>query len=108
MSALQATRETKSFKVVAVSSNCNSFGLRQHVLVAKDGEAYTGCITEQFAKKQGDVLEVPLNPKTFQLEFAPLGIELPNKLPRAPRGVVDQVWPSASALKTRRVSGEPL
>lgn len=30
----------KEFKVVAVSENTNSFGLRQMIVVARDGETY--------------------------------------------------------------------
>jgi hypothetical protein len=33
----------KEFKVVAVSENNNSFGLRQMIVVARDGETYKVC-----------------------------------------------------------------
>ncbi len=34
---------TKLFKVLARSSNANSFGLRKHIIVSKDGEAFSFC-----------------------------------------------------------------
>lgn len=54
----------KRFRVAAISSNANSFGLNRFVFVARDGEAWVGHKARQYAPcKQGQVvvLEAPVN-----------------------------------------------
>ena len=83
--------ESKQFKVASVSSNLNSFGLRGHVLVAEDGEAWQVGITAQFAKKQGEEVKVHYG-DGGQLDWAWFGAEIPERLPDAPRNVVNEIW----------------
>ena len=83
--------ESKKFKVASVSDNANSFGLRGHVLIAEDGEAWEVGITGQFAQKKGDVVRINLD-RNDELDWAFFGAELPRKLPNAPRNVVNEVW----------------
>lgn len=82
---------TKAFKVAAVSDNRNSFGLRQIVLLAKDGEAWKCCVGGTNERKMGDVIELPYN---TQPTFATLtwSAEIPERMTNAPQMIVDQVW----------------
>jgi len=82
----------KEFKVAAVSTNRNSFGLRGVVLVAEDGQAYEVGANDLHLPQQGEVLEVPTKPG-LGLDWGKLGFEIPRKLdPRATPEVVRQVW----------------
>jgi len=45
------------FKVVAVSTNTNSFGLRQMIMVSKDGHTYTACFNYLNVKDRGDTIK---------------------------------------------------
>lgn len=80
----------KSFKVAAVSSNRNSFGLRSMVVVAPDGEAYRVCSNGVNVKREGDVLRVERQDGGWN--FSALGYEVPEKLPNAPSEVVKERW----------------
>ena len=51
---------TEKFKVVAVSSNTNSFGLYQCVMVSKSGKGYKACASYLSIPKQGDILLIKL------------------------------------------------
>lgn len=88
---MDANIETKSFKVASVSDNANGFGLRGHVLVAEDGEAWEVGITGQFARKQGETVRLNLD-REGQPDWAFFGAEIPRKLPNAPRNVVNEIW----------------
>ena len=79
----------KPFKVAAVSSNRNSFGLRSMVVVASDGEAYRVLSNDLHIKQEGDVLLV--EQRDGRWNFAALGYEVPEKLPTAPPDVVKQL-----------------
>lgn len=74
----------KIFKVVAVSSNTNSFGLRGCVLCAKDRTCYEVC--RSFGPwngpdwRVGDVLNIALN-DSGEPQFE--GCEIPRLLPPA-------------------------
>jgi len=46
----------QDFKVVMVSDNTNSFGLRQMVLVARSGEVYKTCASSLNVKTVGEIL----------------------------------------------------
>lgn len=82
----------KKFKVAAISSNRNSFGLTGVVLVAKDGQAFEVGSNDLHLPKEGDVLEVPTK-AGIGLDWAKLGYEIPRALdPPAPPEVVEQVW----------------
>lgn len=79
----------KSFKVVAVSLNANSFGLHSVVFMARDGTAVEGLRTRQFKPKEGDVLSLGPNPLD---DLTSRGYECPRSLPKAPKNVVQEVW----------------
>lgn len=83
--------EFKTFKVAAVSSNRNSFGLAGLVLIAQDGEAWQVGASQHHIKAQGDVVQVPVVGKQ-DCNFAVLGFEIPERLPRPPAEVVAEVW----------------
>jgi len=87
---------TKEFKVVAVSSNTNSFGLRGVVLVAKDGEAWQGGVSHLYVPKQGDIIRLIFREKSQgELEAYPqfpFNCEIPERLPDAPAEVVKEAF----------------
>jgi hypothetical protein len=79
---------TKSFKVVALSENTNSFGLR---------EAYTACKNPQFMPEHGATVEVPFildkdGEITDKVCFSSLGFEIPEKQRTAPPELVDEMF----------------
>ncbi len=51
---------TKPFKVVVRSKNTNSFGLRQHMLVSKDGDTWKVLWNHLNEKEIGAIVQVPL------------------------------------------------
>jgi hypothetical protein len=85
------------FKVIAVSSNANSFGLKQCVLVARNGLAYTVCANSLNIPKKGDTVTIPYQMGANGLEdatlnFAAKSFEIPERIVDAPQGVIDEVW----------------
>ena len=92
----------KEFKVVAVSSNHNSFGLTGVVLVARDGQSYEVASNDLHLPQQGDVLGVPTKPGVG-FDWGRFGFEIPRELhPPAPPEVVRQVW--GHTLEAHRAS----
>lgn len=83
--------ESKQFKVSALSSNLNSFGLRNHILIAEDGEAWQAAASELNVRKQGEIIKLHLDLNDVP-DFAYAGFEIPSRLPNAPRNVVNEVW----------------
>ena len=83
------------FKVAAVSSNRNSFGLKGVVLIARGGRAFQVGASDLHVPKVGDVITIPfieLEGKPV-LNFAALCFEIPEELnPPAPPSVVKEVW----------------
>jgi hypothetical protein len=84
-------QRAKRFKVAAVSSNSNSFGLTGMVLVARDGTAYQVGASDLHLRRKGSVIAVPITGRRC-LNFAQLGFEIPERLPQAPSAVVAEVW----------------
>jgi len=87
------------FKVIAITSNTNSFGLRQCVLVAKNGLAYKACANSINMPKQGSVITIPyqggsgdIGDAPITLSFAHKGFEIPERIEDAPREVIDEFW----------------
>ena len=81
------------FAVAAVSQNTNSFGLRQHVLVAQSGEAWTLCLNYLETKSQGDRLfgvARLLEDGRVKVHFNQG--EIPERLPDAPAALVNSIW----------------
>ncbi len=83
---------SKEFKVAAVAQNPNEFGLRGHVVVAKDGEAWAFGARPVREKRRGSVIAVPL--LAGQPAFWKLGLECVEPCTSAPSGIVDLVWQS--------------
>jgi len=87
----------KLFLVASVSSNCNSFGLRGMILMARDGETWQVGANSLNVKEKGDALAVPMTPaKMFTYDgdlanWSGFGFEIPRRLPDAPSNVVEEV-----------------
>ena len=79
------------FRVAAVSDNQNAFGLKQCVLVAKDGLAFKACKSAMFAPEKGETVRV-LQSKGEVLSFAQCSFEIPERIKDAPQEVVDEIW----------------
>ena len=77
-------KDWKGFKVAAVSDNTNSFGLKQMILVAKDGEVYKTCASFLYLKNVGDILT--MKDGMFK------GCELTEKSNIAPKEIINEVW----------------
>ncbi len=78
--------EGKLFKVVAVSSNTNSFGLHGVIMIAQDGEAWKAAHGQLQLPKQGDTLRI--DPTAWGAS----GFEIPEKLPQPPAEVIAEAW----------------
>lgn len=89
----------KEFKVVSLSKNLNSFGLRGMILMAQDGEAWQVAANDLNVKKHGEIVRVP----SFggSVSFSHLGYEIPERLTDAPPNVVKEVWESKPKKKRR-------
>lgn len=85
---------TKEFKVVAKSSNTNSFGLYQMVLVAKDGEAYKTHASMYNAKEQGETVnqKVVFDTEGNLVSSYFVGHEMTSKIADAPQEVIEQYF----------------
>ena len=93
--ALKPETMVLEFKVVAVSENTNSFGLRQMYMIGRKGEAYKGCFNYLNVKKEGEVINaiVRLDMETGEIKEAEfVGGELVERLPDAPEMVVKEAW----------------
>lgn len=87
---------SNKFKVCAVSSNTNSFGLYQFVIIARNGEAYKAHASYYNVPKKGDELFVPIitdkEGNVVGHNLSKLGYEMPSKLDKAPKEVVNECW----------------
>lgn len=87
-----------AFIAAAVSSNVNSFGLYQIVLIANDGTAFTACANSVNVPERGATVEVPLTLTEVDgnikkdYNFSALGYEIPEQIENAPVEVVAEVW----------------
>lgn len=85
---------TDTFKVAAVTNNRNSFGLRGAVLLTRKGVAYQVGFNDHDPLAVGQVVKVKR--KDFgdgiAHDWRPWGVEIPERLPDAPPGVVQEVW----------------
>lgn len=89
-------QDPRPFKVAAVSSNTNSFGLYQHVLVHESGEAWTACASQLNRKAKGSTIQLATN------NFAKHGFEIPNRLPEAPENVLAELFVQGSPAEQLR------
>lgn len=83
--------ETKTFRVAAVTSNANSFGLKQMVLLAQDGTAYKVCANSLHLKQKGEDITVQFDEAEGDYNFTSLGFEIPEEMPKAPKHIMDAV-----------------
>lgn len=81
-------KKIKAFKVAAISTNTNSFGLHNVVLVAKDGEAWQVKASGFNVPKQGQIFQF----EQTVGELIAQGWELPEKISNAPASVLAEVW----------------
>ncbi len=74
-----------SLKVAAVSENTNSFGLRQMVLLKRDGTTFTACANSLNLLDEGTVIS--------EKSLYSRGFELIHELPTlAPASIVTRIW----------------
>lgn len=93
-------QETIEFKVTAVASNTNSFGLYQMVLVSRDGEAFTACKSDP--PPRGAIVSIPVGADGMITSSTAFHFEIPQKIYNAPQAVVDELWanePTTSCQK---------
>lgn len=86
-------RVPKEFIVVTQSQNTNSFGLRQHVLLARDGEGHKLCLNYLHARPVGSVLTatvVTFDTGETRTDFAQG--ELPQRLRTVETALAQRVW----------------
>lgn len=89
----EVPKGTKLFKLAAISSNTNSFGLSGHVIVALDGEAWEfgRARYDDSAWQVGTILELTTK-NTVASALSNLSCEIPHQKDRAPAKVVSEVW----------------
>lgn len=97
---VNAENNTKEFCVAAISDNANSFGLRGHVLVARDGEAMQ--VGRSISSSAGqllvsDVVRLGRLNKAGGYDIAGAGFELADTLKPCPAKVVAEIWKAAEA-----------
>ena len=85
------------FKVVAVSVNTNTFGLRGVVLLARDGTIYQVGASHLHVPQQGQVINVP--GEADNLNWGHVGYEIPERLADAPPAVIAEVWGGGDTRK---------
>lgn len=82
----------KPFKVVTVSSNTNSFGLRGMVLMAEDGEAWEVGVSNIYEKSKNATIYLPVVDGKTEVPCGHFQCEIPRQLPKAPKNVIQEVW----------------
>lgn len=83
--------KTKSFRIAAVSSNANSFGLRQCIMMPRTGKAWKvlKSICQPWTK--GQDIKVPI--VKDQLQWARVGVECPEEIDLLPpKTLVKEVY----------------
>lgn len=88
------------FKVAAVSSNTNSFGLYQMFLVSLGGLVFTACKSDP--PQKGAVISIPLAVDGLITSSAAFHFEIPHKLEKAPQAVVDELWATEPTTRTHQ------
>jgi len=85
-----ARRAKTVFRLVAISSNTNSFGLNNFVFMARTGEAWAGMKSAQYARQKVG------NEFSFNHDRArglgSMGFECPGQLPNAPAHVIEEIF----------------
>jgi hypothetical protein len=86
---------TEQFKVIAISSNTNSFGLKQMVLVAKSGIGYKVHTSYFNLPELNSIVNVPVDTIDGYVTgytFAALGYEIPERMEDAPKEVIAEIF----------------
>ena len=88
------TTLTKEFKVGAVSVNSNSFGLKQMIMVAKDGTAFKACFNYLNVKKEKETINasIILNEDGKVISTSFVGGELIEQISDAPKEIIEELW----------------
>lgn len=81
---------TRAYRVAAVSTNTNSFGLRGIVVVSRTGEAWQLGGNDLHKPRVGDELSPEVGNGVPR--WGKLGFEIPERLPDAPMDVISVVW----------------
>lgn len=92
--ARNSARRTRDYKVVSVSSNTNSFGLRGVVLMSRQGDAWEIGASSHGSRavpSQGSIVSVPVDHSGLP-DFSAKGWEIPRRLGKPPAKVVRAVW----------------
>jgi hypothetical protein len=84
----------EEFKVVATSSNMNSFGLYGVVIMARTGEAFEIACNSLNKPDKGEMLQVTLTDSGNLNNIKGINYEIPKKLDKAPKDVVKEVFAS--------------
>ena len=95
MENLKIKEMSKPFKVAAKSSNTNSFGLYQLILVSKDGEAYKTHASMYNAKNVGEVMNQQIRYRSDSNKIVSesfRGTEMTTKLPQVPKDVLNEIF----------------
>lgn len=103
----------KDFKIAAISTNTNSFGLKQFVFIAQDGSSWWACGNHMLVDEYrlNRLVGVPLD-EHGQPRFYSLGFELGEPTPafnnpklgppipagQAPPDVVAETWPASERV----------
>lgn len=83
------------YKVITVSTNTNSFGLYQFVLVSKAGKAFKAHASFLNCPKKDTFIDAPLAISTAKIvkpDFTRLGFELIEEQPNVPKNVLKEIF----------------
>lgn len=90
------------FKVAAISSNTNAFGLWGVVIIDKTGLAFRVGMNHLSKPNVGDVLDVTLNGSSIH-SIAGKSFEIPHKLPNAPASVLKELFEDKPVTEDKTV-----
>ena len=75
--------KTKSFRVAAISENANSFGLRQHIMIPRTGQAWKVHKSICLPWKLHQDIAVPID-ENDQFQWAMVRVEMPEEIELLP------------------------
>lgn len=91
---------TKSFRLLGRSANTNSFGLRNHIFLARDGHAFEAARSDgshhQRQFEDGKDYDFDINPDAIYggipANLSRDGFEIPHALPAPPPAVLKKIF----------------
>ncbi len=83
----------KEFKVICISSNHNSFGLKGFIAVARDGMVFEAAANYLNIPKAGQVVKVTVD-NAGNVFTAAHEWEIPKQLPDCPPDILKKIWGS--------------